>query len=146
MDWGRKHLVDFNATKTTLFIWQVEWLWCYKCANGCASPWWKSSLKILSFSSKLWNKLASKKTGTFVRKLIEVYFLSLSLYTVTSMRATCTYRGFSGTKLRARKSIKSLLSSTWMLFKVASCFCVWKQIISGTRSDIHDLLQQRSCC
>ena len=31
---------------------------------------------------------------------------------------------FLCTKLRAHKSVKALLSSTWMLFKVASCFCV----------------------
>ena len=30
----------------------------------------------------------------------------------------------ASTKLRARKSFKTLLSSTWMLFKVASWFCV----------------------
>ena len=54
---------------------------------------------------------------------------------------------FACTKLRARKSIKTLLSSSRMLFKVVSCFCVWKQIILGTtRSGIYDLFQLRSCC
>ena len=48
---------------------------------------------------------------------------------------------FECTKLHARKSIKTLLSSTWISFKVASCFCVWKQIIlDTTRSDIHNNL------
>ena len=50
-------------------------------------------------------------------------------------------------ELRARKSIKTHLISTWMLFKVTSCFCVWKPIIFGTtKSDIHSLFQLRSCC
>ena len=31
---------------------------------------------------------------------------------------------FACTKLRTRKSVKTLLSSTRMLFKVVSCFCV----------------------
>ena len=35
--------------------------------------------------------------------------------------------------LHACKSMKTPLSSTWMLFKVVSCFCVWKQIFSITR-------------
>ena len=30
--------------------------------------------------------------------------------------------------LHAHKLIKALLSSTWMLFKVVGCFCVWKQM------------------
>ena len=39
------------------------------------------------------------------------------------------------------------LSSTQKLFKVASCFCVWIQIIFSTaRSDIHNLFHLRSCC
>ena len=46
---------------------------------------------------------------------------------------------FTCTKLCAHKSIKTLLSSTPMLFKVVSYFCVWKQIIFRTiRSDIHN--------
>ena len=57
-------------------------------------------------------------------------------------RKVCTKRF-----LRARKSIKTPLSSTPMLFKVASYFCVWKQIIFSTiRSDTHNLFQLRSCC
>ena len=31
---------------------------------------------------------------------------------------------FTCMNLHARKLIKTLLSSTWILFKVASCFCV----------------------
>ena len=46
---------------------------------------------------------------------------------------SCTHRarkkGFMCTKLRARKSIKTPLSSTPMLFKASSNFCAWKQII-----------------
>ena len=57
---------------------------------------------------------------------------------ITSVCVTCMQRAF--TKLRARKSIKTLLSSSLMLIKVASCFCVWKQIIFGTtRSDIRNV-------
>ena len=71
--------------------------------------------------------------------------------TVTSVHATCTQRAhkefFGCTKLRARKSVKTLSSWTRMLFKVASCFCVWKQIIFGTtKSDIHSFFQLRRCC
>ena len=52
---------------------------------------------------------------------------------------------FACTKLRARKSIKTPLST--MLFKVLSYFCVRKQIIFGTiRSDIYNLFQLKSCC
>ena len=48
--------------------------------------------------------------------------------------------------LRARKSIRTPLSSTPMLFKVLNYFCVSKQIIFGTiKSDIHNLFQVRSC-
>ena len=54
---------------------------------------------------------------------------------------------FACTKLCARKSIKTPLHSTWMLFKLVSYFCVWKQIVFGTiKSDIHNLFQLRSCC
>ena len=38
---------------------------------------------------------------------------------------------FACTKLCTCKSIKTPLSSTPMLFKVVSCFCVWKQNYSA---------------
>ena len=54
---------------------------------------------------------------------------------------------FACTELHARKSIKTHLISTWMLYKVTSCLCVWKPIIFGTtKSDIHNFFQLRSCC
>ena len=54
---------------------------------------------------------------------------------------------FTCTKLCPHKSIKILLSSTWMFFKVASCFRARKQIIFGTkRSEIHNNFQLRSFC
>ena len=54
---------------------------------------------------------------------------------------------FARPKIRARKSVKTLFNSTQMLFKVASCFCVWIQTTFGTaRSDIDNLFQLRSCC
>ena len=56
-------------------------------------------------------------------------------------------KSFSRTKLGARKSIKTPLSSIPMLFHVASCFCVWKQIIFGTiRSDTHNIFHLRNFC
>ena len=63
----------------------------------------------------------------------------------------CTQRArkelFACTKLRARKSVKTLLTSTPTLFKVVSYFCFWKQLIFGTiKSDIHNLFFLRSCC
>ena len=63
----------------------------------------------------------------------------------------CTQRArkelFACTKLRARKSVKILLTSTPTLFKVVSYFCLWKQLIFCTiRSDIHNLFYLRSCC
>ena len=54
---------------------------------------------------------------------------------------------FACTKLQARKSIKTSLSSTPILFKVVSYFCVWKELIFGMiRSDIHNFFQLRCCC
>ena len=51
---------------------------------------------------------------------------------------------FACTKLHARKSIKTPLSSTPMLFKIVSCFSVWKQIIFCTiRSDTHNFLAEK---
>ena len=44
------------------------------------------------------------------------------------MQRACK-EAFTCTKLRARKSIKTPSGSTQMLFKVASCSCVWKQVI-----------------
>ena len=59
--------------------------------------------------------------------------------TVTSVHLSAREKVFACTKLRARKSVETLLSSTPTLFKVVSYFCVWKQIIFGTiRSDIHN--------
>ena len=52
---------------------------------------------------------------------------------------------FACTKLRARKSVKTLLSSAQKLFKLASCFCIWIQIFGTTGSDIYNLFQLRSC-
>ena len=47
---------------------------------------------------------------------------------------------FAPMKFCACKSVKTPLSSTPMLFKVASCFHVWKQTLFDTiRSDIHNL-------
>ena len=54
---------------------------------------------------------------------------------------------FACMKSFGHKSIKTTLSSTSMLFKVVSYFCIWKQKISWTiRFDIHNLFQLRSCC
>ena len=47
----------------------------------------------------------------------------------------CTQRArkevFACTKLRARKSVKTLFTSTTTLMKLVNYFCVWKQIIFG---------------
>ena len=53
---------------------------------------------------------------------------------------------FACTKLCAHKSIKTLLISNWMLFKVVTCSCVWEQIMfHTTRSSIHNYFHLRSC-
>ena len=70
---------------------------------------------------------------------------STGLYKLRARWRACMQRGFPSTRLRARKSIKTLLSSAQKLFKWASCFCVWMQIFGTTRSDVHNLFQLRSC-
>ena len=66
---------------------------------------------------------------------------------VTSVHTKCTERLFARTKLRSRKSVKTLLTSTPALFKAVTYFCVWKQLIFSTiRSDIHNLFYLTSCC
>ena len=67
---------------------------------------------------------------------------------------TCTQRArnevFACTKLRARRSIKNQSKHLYVVLNVlrlASCFCVWKQIIFGTiRFDNDNLFQPISCC
>ena len=59
----------------------------------------------------------------------------------------CCNKVFACTKFCVCKSIKTPLSSPAMLFKVASCSCIWKQIIFCTiTSGTHNLFQLRSCC
>ena len=85
------------------------------------------------------------------RVSLYIYTISTGLDKLRARWRACTQRArkkvFTCTKLRARKSIKTFLSSTPMSFKLLSYFCVWKQIIFGTiKSDIHNLFQVRSCC
>ena len=57
-------------------------------------------------------------------------------YTVTACTQRARKEVFACTKLRARKSVKIPLSSTWMLFKVAGCFCLKANKFGTIRSDI----------
>ena len=81
-----------------------------------------SFLSSLGSSRKVSIFLAGKKN--YLKFLISNYLYIPSYFTQGSTNCAHGDERVPNTKLRARKSIKTPLSSIPMLFKVASCFCV----------------------
>ena len=97
-----------------------------------------------------WNVVSVLK-NTFAYLMSYWTSFSAGLDKLHARRRACTQRARKEVilymKLRARKSIKTPLGRTPMLFKIVSYFCVWDQLILGKiRYDIHNFFQLRNCC
>ena len=127
----------------------------------CAPPYWLLNIPISAGRGESFPiKEGCRKGGGLMPKFSKIPSsvrcpptkkLKLGLDKLCARLRACMQRArkevFTCTKLCARKSIKTPVRSTPMLFKVASFFYVWKQIIFGTiRSDTHNLFRLRSCC
>ena len=153
----RKESSNETSPKKPLSLTQwsrKHWLDPWKCVAGNIKHRNVHQLKAKNNPASQLKQSNQKKVGTRIkdrnwkwRAVDDPEGIAKGLTNCTHSDKRACKEVFECMKICAHKSVKTILSSTQMLFKVASCFCVWIQITFGTRrSNIHNLFQLRSCC
>ena len=107
---------------------------------------WRSPVQWASYYSQLHH--------LYVHAFVQIFFKHIPSFHIKQQgsinymhREDCARNVIAKRFLHAHKSIKTPLSSTPIVFKIVSYYCVWKQIIFSTIwSDIHNFFQLRSRC
>ena len=130
--------VQKHYLKDTCLIYLVWTFWFEKICGSFFHAWATSSFRergTFFCTSSFPNN--SDNSFMFFTSLSSVPYSFAGLDKMRGRWRACMQRGrkevFARANLRARKSVKTLLSSTRMLFKEASCFYVWKQIIQHNK-------------